>query len=154
MFLMFLSVIHSSRCSLWCIYVYVTRFLSLKFSRSSDMLPLPKRTKENYNVFIYRLREPELDTFNFLDAVKTFFMLIDTRITADDDLASGEIPIFDAANVSLKFIGKVNLSVLRKYMMYTQVCFWLIILYVFTSIYLHRFLQELGLIYCCYLICC
>ncbi|CAK1542170.1 unnamed protein product [Leptosia nina] len=86
----------------------------------TDMLPLPYKTKENYKVFIYRLRDPDLDTFNFTDVVKTFFMMIDTRITEEDDIPSGEIPIFDAANVSLKFIGKVNLSVLRKYMMYTQ----------------------------------
>ncbi|XP_045513297.1 alpha-tocopherol transfer protein-like [Pieris brassicae] len=86
----------------------------------TDMLPLPTRTKDNYNVFIYRLREPDLDMFSFLDAVKTFFMLIDTRLTEEHDIPSGEIPIFDAANVSLKFVGKVNLSVLRKYMMYTQ----------------------------------
>ncbi|XP_022824632.1 alpha-tocopherol transfer protein-like [Spodoptera litura] len=86
----------------------------------TDMLPLPQRTKENYQVFIYRLNNPNLDLFNFVDAVKTFFMLADTRITENHDIPKGEIPIFDAANVSLRFIGKVNLSALRKYMMYTQ----------------------------------
>ncbi|XP_061719876.1 alpha-tocopherol transfer protein-like [Cydia pomonella] len=86
----------------------------------TDLLPLPNKTKENHRIFIYRLNNPDLDLFNFVDAVKTFFMLADTRLTEDDDIPSGEIPIFDAANVSLKFIGKVNLSVLRKYMMYTQ----------------------------------
>ncbi|XP_072938111.1 alpha-tocopherol transfer protein-like [Epargyreus clarus] len=86
----------------------------------TDMLPLPNKTKENYKVFIYRLNNPDLDLFNFTDAVKTFFMLADTRLTEEDDIPSGEIPIFDSANVSLKFIGKVNLSVLRKYMVYTQ----------------------------------
>ncbi|XP_075979371.1 alpha-tocopherol transfer protein-like [Anticarsia gemmatalis] len=86
----------------------------------TDMLPLPIKTKENYRVFIYRLSIPDLEHFNFVDAVKTFFMLADTRLTEDDDIPSGEIPIFDAANVSLKFIPKVNLSALRKYMMYTQ----------------------------------
>ncbi|KAJ8714605.1 hypothetical protein PYW07_002830 [Mythimna separata] len=86
----------------------------------TDMLPLPNKTKENYKVFIYRLNNPDLDLFNFVDAVKTFFMLADTRLTEDHEIPDGEIPIFDAANVSLKFIGKVNLSALRKYMMYTQ----------------------------------
>ncbi|CAK1580975.1 unnamed protein product [Parnassius mnemosyne] len=86
----------------------------------TDMLPLPNKTKENYKVFIYRLKNPELDLFNFIDAVKTFFMLADTRLTEEDDIPSGEIPIFDSANVSLKFMGKVNISVLRKYMLYTQ----------------------------------
>ncbi|KAL0870640.1 hypothetical protein ABMA27_005598 [Loxostege sticticalis] len=86
----------------------------------TDLIPLPKKTKENYKVFIYRLNNPDLDMFNFLDAVKTFFMLADTRLTEEDDVPSGEIPIFDSANVSLKFISKINLSVLRKYMLYTQ----------------------------------
>lgn len=86
------------------------------------MIPLPNRTPQNYKVFIYRLNNPDLDLFSFVDAVKTFFMLADTRLTEDDNIPSGEIPVFDSANVSLKFIGKVNLSVLRKYMMYTQVC--------------------------------
>lgn len=85
------------------------------------MIPLPRKTKENYKVFIYRLNNPNLDLFNFVDAVKTFFMLADTRLTEDEDIPSGEIPIFDSANVSLKFIGKMNLSILRKYMIYTQV---------------------------------
>ncbi|CAH0588080.1 unnamed protein product [Chrysodeixis includens] len=86
----------------------------------TDMLPLPNKTNENYKVFIYRLNNPDLDLFNFVDAVKTFFMLADTRLTEDNDIPTGEIPIFDSANVSLKFIGKVNLSALRKYMIYTQ----------------------------------
>lgn len=90
------------------------------------MLPLPQRTKENYQVFLYRLNNPNLDLFNFVDAVKTFFMLADTRITENHSIPKGEIPIFDAANVTLKFVGKVNLSALRKYMMYTQVCLRLI----------------------------
>lgn len=86
----------------------------------TDMLPLPNKTKENYKVFIYRLNNPDYDLFNFVDAVKAFFMLADTRLTEEDDIPSGEIPIFDSANITLKFIGKVNLSVLRKYMTYTQ----------------------------------
>ncbi|VVD02069.1 unnamed protein product [Leptidea sinapis] len=86
----------------------------------TDMLPLPNNTPENYKVFIYRLNNPDMSLFDFVNAVKTFFMLIDTRLSEVEDIPSGEIPIFDAANVTLKFIGKVNLSVLRKYMMYTQ----------------------------------
>lgn len=86
----------------------------------TDMLPLPIKTKENYRVFIYRLAVSDLDHFHFVDAVKTFFMLADTRLTEDDDIPSGEIPIFDAALVTMKFISKINLSALRKYMMYTQ----------------------------------
>lgn len=86
----------------------------------TDMIPLPRKTKENYKVFIYRLNNPNLDLFNFIDAIKGFFMLADTRLTEDDDIPAGEIPVFDSANISLKFIGKMNLSILRKYMLYTQ----------------------------------
>lgn len=97
-----------------------------------DLIPLPYKTKENYKVFIYRLRNPDLDLFNFVDAVKTFFMLADTRLTGDEDIPAGEIPIFDSANVTLKFIGKINLSALRKYMLYTQVgrgsFFWFVLI--------------------------
>ncbi|CAG9566044.1 unnamed protein product [Danaus chrysippus] len=86
----------------------------------TDMLPLPNKTKENYKVFLYRLNNPDYDLFNFIDAIKVFFMLADTRLTEEDDIPSGEIPIFDATNVTLKFMGKINLTVLRKYMLYTQ----------------------------------
>ncbi|CAH0399448.1 unnamed protein product [Chilo suppressalis] len=86
----------------------------------TDLIPLPKKTNENYKVFLYRLRSPDMDLFNFVDAVKTFFMLADTRLTEEDDIPDGEIPIFDSANVSLKFIPKINLSVMRKYMLYSQ----------------------------------
>ncbi|KAM3965553.1 alpha-tocopherol transfer protein-like [Aphomia sociella] len=86
----------------------------------TDLIPLPRKTKENYKVFIFKLSNPDMDLFNFVDTVKTFFMLADTRLTEEDDIPAGEIPIFDSANVSLKFIPKINLSVLRKYMLYTQ----------------------------------
>ncbi|XP_053611375.1 alpha-tocopherol transfer protein-like [Plodia interpunctella] len=86
----------------------------------TDLIPLPRKTKENYKVFLYRLNTTEIDLFNFVDAVKTFFMLADTRLTEEEDIPAGEVPIFDATNVSLKFIPKINLSVLRKYMLYTQ----------------------------------
>lgn len=84
------------------------------------MCPLPVKTKENYRVFLYGLNNPDYDLFNFVDAVKTFFMLADTRLTEEDDIPSGEIPIFDTKNITLKFIGKINLAILRKYMLYTQ----------------------------------
>ncbi|CAG9790937.1 unnamed protein product [Diatraea saccharalis] len=86
----------------------------------TDLIPLPRTTKENYKVFLYRLSNPDMDLFSFVDVVKAFFMLADTRLTEEDEIPAGEIPIFDSANVSLKFIPKINLSVLRKYMIYTQ----------------------------------
>ncbi|XP_041980556.1 alpha-tocopherol transfer protein-like [Aricia agestis] len=86
----------------------------------TDMMPLPNKTKENYRVFLYRLNNPDYDLFNFIDGIKTFFMLADTRLTEETDIPSGEIPIFDTMNINLKFMSKINLPVLRKYMLYTQ----------------------------------
>ncbi|KAL4717047.1 hypothetical protein ACJJTC_016934 [Scirpophaga incertulas] len=112
------SSLYSSRCMYDQNNVDKKRLIYYCFY--SDLIPLPRKTKENYKVFIYRLNNPDLDLFNFVEAVRAFFMLADTRLTEEEDIPAGEIPIFDSANVSLKFIGKVNLSVLRKYMLYTQ----------------------------------
>lgn len=39
----------------------------------------------------------------------------------EKDIPDGEVPIFDMANFTLKHLSKINLSVLKKYMVYTQV---------------------------------
>lgn len=89
----------------------------------SDSVPLPKPTKDNCKVLIYRLGDSDPDKYNFVDTLKTFFMVGDTRIMAETEIHNGEIPIFDMEGYSLRHLTKVNLPVLRKYMLYTQVCF-------------------------------
>ncbi|XP_063909027.1 alpha-tocopherol transfer protein-like [Zophobas morio] len=85
-----------------------------------DLVPLPSPTKENYKVFIYRLADPDPDRYNFVDSLKTFFMIADTRIVTETEFHSGEIPIFDMEGFSLKHLTKIVLPVLKKYMLYTQ----------------------------------
>nr|XP_022907732.1 alpha-tocopherol transfer protein-like [Onthophagus taurus] len=85
-----------------------------------DYLPLPVLTKEKYKLFLYRLRDPNPDRFVYADSLKAFFMVADLRMYTDFEESEGEIPIFDMAGMSLKHITKVNLSILRKYMTYTQ----------------------------------
>lgn len=54
-------------------------------------------------------------------------MVGDVRLVTEIDIADGEIPIFDMNNMTLSHLSKVNLSVMRKYMLYTQVIIIIII---------------------------
>lgn len=85
------------------------------------MVPLPKPTKENYKLFIYRLADCDPDKYNFIDSLKTFFMVSDVRMVTEKDILNGEVPIFDMHGFSLRHIAKVTLPILKKYMIYTQV---------------------------------
>lgn len=85
------------------------------------MVPLPKPTKDNYKVFIYRLVDPDPEKYSFVDSLKTFFMTADTRMVNEVEFHDGEVPIFDMENFSLKHLTKIVLPVLKKYMLYTQV---------------------------------
>ncbi|KAF5282987.1 hypothetical protein FQA39_LY04858 [Lamprigera yunnana] len=86
----------------------------------TDMVPLPKLTKDDYKLFIYRLADPDPDKYVFADALKTFLTLADVRLTFDEEVPKGEVPIFDMAGFTLKHAYKVQLPVLKKYMVYTQ----------------------------------
>ncbi|KAK5649940.1 hypothetical protein RI129_000969 [Pyrocoelia pectoralis] len=86
----------------------------------TDMIPLPNLTKENYKLFIYRLADPDPEKYIFSDALKTFLALADVRLNFSDDFSDGEIPIFDMSGFSLKHVYKVQLPILKKYMVYTQ----------------------------------
>lgn len=48
-------------------------------------------------------------------------MVADVRMVTEMDIADGEIPIFDMNGLTLQHLTKVNLSILRKYMLYMQV---------------------------------
>ncbi|RZB41008.1 alpha-tocopherol transfer protein-like [Asbolus verrucosus] len=61
-----------------------------------------------------------IDKYNFVDSLKTFFMLADTRMICETEFHSGEIPIFDMEKYSLRHLTKVTLPILKKYMLYTQ----------------------------------
>lgn len=84
-------------------------------------MPLPKPTKENYRVFVYRLSDPDPDKYNFVDSLRAFFIMADIRMKCEDTVYNGQVPIFDMEGYSLRHITKVTLPVLKKYMTYTQV---------------------------------
>lgn len=48
-------------------------------------------------------------------------MVADLRMYTDFEESDGEVPIFDMAGYTLRHLTKINLSILRKYMAYTQV---------------------------------
>ncbi|KAB0790242.1 hypothetical protein PPYR_15425, partial [Photinus pyralis] len=86
----------------------------------TDMVPLPKLTRENYKIFIYRLTDSDPEKYIFADALKTFLAVADLRLNFSDDFPDGEIPIFDMSGFTLKHLYKVQLPILKKYMVYTQ----------------------------------
>lgn len=86
----------------------------------SDMVPLPKPTQQNYKLFIYRLANSDPDNYNFVDSLKTFFMVSDVRMITEKDILDGEVPIFDMHGYSLRHLTKITLPIVKKYMMYTQ----------------------------------
>lgn len=90
----------------------------------SEIVPMNKTTPENYKCCIFRLIDPTTDTFNFNDTIKAFFMVADVRMVCSDpnhdELADGELPIFDMKGVSIWHLLKVNISVMRLYFKYTQ----------------------------------
>lgn len=84
------------------------------------MAPLPKTTDKNYKIALFKPTK-DLDYFILNVVLKSMLMIADTRLMTDPIITSGEIPIFDVANVGLGHLKKVSLSLVRKYMMYTQV---------------------------------
>jgi len=91
----------------------------------ADMMPLPYATKENYKVILYRLVHTNADKFNFLEAIRMFFMVADVRLVATGPEEpnsgwNGEVPVFDMTGFTLRHLACVVLSVLRVYMKYTQ----------------------------------
>ncbi|XP_076258482.1 alpha-tocopherol transfer protein-like isoform X2 [Rhynchophorus ferrugineus] len=85
-----------------------------------DFIPMPKLTKNNEKIFVYHIKYPDPDKYHFINALKVFFIFADVRMLVEKDIPDGEIPIFDMANFTLKHLSKINLSVLKKYMVYTQ----------------------------------
>lgn len=83
-----------------------------------------KATSENYKCCIMRLIDYKSENFVFNDVIKTFFMVADVRLVSPDpdpdNMADGEVPIFDMKGVSIWHLLKVTLSTLRLYFKYAQ----------------------------------
>nr|XP_018910063.1 PREDICTED: alpha-tocopherol transfer protein-like isoform X1 [Bemisia tabaci] len=86
-----------------------------------DTLPLPRRTKEGYQVYVTRLRDTNPDNFNLADYSKMFFMMHDTRMRTED-IPAGDVPILDMEGFSFKHLTKLifNFGTLKKYLLYNQ----------------------------------
>lgn len=88
------------------------------------MVPMLKATPENYKCCIMRLIDSKTEKWNFNDVIKGFFMVADVRLVSPDpnpdNLADGEVPIFDMSGVSIWHLLKVNLSTLKLYFKYVQ----------------------------------
>lgn len=83
-----------------------------------------KATPENFKCCILRLIDYNSDKFVFNDVIKGFFMVADVRLVSPDpdpeNLADGEVPIFDMKGATVWHILKVTLSTLRLYFKYVQ----------------------------------
>lgn len=86
-----------------------------------DLVPLPKLLDGKYKLFLYGLRDGNVEKYSHANALKAFFMVADYRILFDQEPALGEIPIFDMGKISLRHLTKVSLPYIKKYMVYTQV---------------------------------
>lgn len=89
----------------------------------SEIVPMLTATPENFKVCILRLKDFNSDKFAFDDIVKGFFMMADLRLISPDpneELADGEVPIFDMAGVTIWHALKIHLATLKLYFKYVQ----------------------------------
>lgn len=73
-------------------------------------------------MFVFRLSDPDPDKFNYMDYLRAFFLIADTRIKTEKEFPTGEVPVFDMSGFSFRHLTKMNLGALRKQMRYVQVC--------------------------------
>lgn len=85
------------------------------------MVAMPKTTKMNHQLLLYRFNDRNVENFSYENTLKTVFMMADVRILTQDNIPDGEILIFDMSGLTLKYLTKVNLSVMKRYMVYSQV---------------------------------
>lgn len=82
---------------------------------------MPKATKDNYKIYLCRLIDHNHEHYEFTDSVKAFLMMGDVRILRDEELTAGDIPIFDMEGVNLKYLTRIALPIMKKFMEYIQV---------------------------------
>jgi len=90
-----------------------------------DAVPLPERTAEDNQLFLYRLADFDPSRFVYDDYVKMLLLVADTRMLREVKekipLPSGDVPIFDMAGLNIRHLGRITLPSMRKYMHYFQV---------------------------------
>lgn len=86
------------------------------------MVPMPKKSKENFNILIIRLIDFDANNLNFQDALTVFSMVYDVSIVTPDhdSLADGEIVIYDLNGINAKHVAKFRLSLLRCFFGYVM----------------------------------
>jgi hypothetical protein len=88
---------------------------------SSQLIPLPEKTPDNYNVSIIRLIDDDADKIIFNDCIKAFYLGGDLRLaTVDEIWSDGEVPVFDMNNVTLRHLTKVVFQTMRLFLKYSQ----------------------------------
>ncbi|XP_058821907.1 alpha-tocopherol transfer protein-like [Topomyia yanbarensis] len=85
---------------------------------NQDYFPLPP-TPSGYSIVYHRLNNPKASNYNFDDAVKTYFMLLDSCLYTQGP-RPGLICLFDMTNVGLTHLLRVKISTVRKFFHYLQ----------------------------------
>lgn len=83
-----------------------TRPELLRSMETSLFIPLPKLTKEGCRISLSRLRNPEVENFEFADYVKVNFMSIDIRLSKLD-MYKKEVFIFDLNKFTMSHLTTI-----------------------------------------------
>ncbi|ETN60609.1 phosphatidylinositol transfer protein [Anopheles darlingi] len=86
--------------------------------QNQDYFPLPT-TPSGYSVIFHRLKNPKASNYVFDEAIKTYFMTIDSCLY-EQGPRPGIIFLFDMKNVGLMHLTRINLSSVRKFFSYLQ----------------------------------
>lgn len=89
------------------------------YFNQSEMISMPKKTPEGYEMLMYRLTDTDPSKIMFADSIKGFCMFNDLRLS-EDLLADGYVVVFDMKGVRLSHITRVQLGPLRSFMAYIQ----------------------------------
>lgn len=102
--------------------------LSKELQRAMNTLQcfgLPKNTKENHKISIFRLVDSDPRNFYYVDIVRLVMTLLDARLTHCDEneLINGEVGIIDVSGFGFRHFTQVisNISTLKAYSRYAQV---------------------------------
>lgn len=76
-------------------------------------------TPSGYAVIYHRLNNPKASNYNFDEAVKTYFMLLETCLYHQGP-RPGLVCLFDMENVGLSHLLRVKIGTIRKFFHYLQ----------------------------------
>lgn len=86
---------------------------------------LPKNTKENHKISVFRLIDSDPKNFYYVDIVRLVMSMLDARLVHCDEneLIDGEVGIIDVSGFGFRHFTQVitNISILKAYSRYVQV---------------------------------